>query len=71
MTDVVIHRLHSLPISDYTHERKLFAHIQVLTRVINHISNNINQVTASLHVIRKTHRHPGHEFIQFNRLFQA
>jgi hypothetical protein len=71
MTDFVIHRLHNLPIPDYTHERELFAHIQALTSEINHIGNNINQVTASLHVIRKTHRHPGHEFVQFNRLFQA
>ena len=69
MTDIIVHRLHNLPVPDYTHEKELFGLIQGLTREMNHIGNNINQVTTNLHILRKTNRHPGQEIMQFNKLF--
>jgi|GWRWMinimDraft_15_1066023.scaffolds.fasta_scaffold19582_2 hypothetical protein len=71
MTDIIHYRLHNLPIPDYTHERALFGHIQALTREINHIGNNINQVTTNLHILRKNRQYPGREIMQFNSLFQT
>ena len=71
MTDIIHHRLRNLPIPDYTHERELFSHIQALTREMNHIGNNINQVTTNLHILRKNRQYPGQEMIRFNSLFQA
>lgn len=71
MTDIIHYRLQNLPIPDYTHERELFSHIQALTREMNHIGNNINQVTANLHILRNNHQYPGNEILRFNSLFQA
>lgn len=71
MTDIIHYRLQNLPIPDYTHEQELFSHIQALTREMNHIGNNINQVTTNLHVLRNNRQYSGKEILQFNSLFQA
>jgi hypothetical protein len=71
MTDIIMHRLNNLPVPDYTHEKELFGLIEGLTREMNHIGNNINQVTTNLHILRRTNRHPGQEIMQFNKLFQT
>ncbi len=71
MTEVVLMRLRNAPIPDYAFHQELYALLQDTTREINHIGNNINQVTVNLHILRKRQQSPIVELDHFNRLYES
>ncbi len=71
MTEIIISRLRNLPIPDYAHQRELYEVLRALTWEMNHIGNNINQVTVNLHIMRKNRQPPGTEQEAFNRLMAS
>jgi hypothetical protein len=71
MTEVVLMRLRNAPIPDYAFHQVLYTLLQDTTREINHIGNNINQVTVNLHILRKRQQSPIVELDHFNRLYES
>ncbi len=71
MTEIIISRLRNLPIPDYAQQRELYEALRALTWEMNHIGNNINQVTVNLHIMRKNRQPPGTEQEAFNRLLSS
>ncbi len=71
MTEIIISRLRNLPIPDYAHQRELYEVLRSLTWEMNHIGNNINQVTVNLHIMRKNRQPPGTQQEAFNRLLAS
>lgn len=71
MTEVVLMRLRNVPVPDYAFRQELYTLLQAATLEINHIGNNINQVTVNLHILRKRQQSPIVELDHFNRLFES
>ena len=72
MTQVVLHRLKNDPVPDMRWQRQLHNLLRDLAREVNHVGNNINQVTMHLHILR---RRRGENSVpvmeEFNRLFKT
>jgi hypothetical protein len=71
MTQFVLHRLKNEPVPDLRWQQQLHAVLRDVAREINHVGNNINQVTMHLHILRKRRvESPVPVLEEFNRLFR-
>ena len=72
MTQFVLHRLRNEPVPDLRWQRQLNAVLRDVAREINHVGNNINQVTMHLHILRRRRGEtPVPVMEEFNRLFRS
>jgi hypothetical protein len=72
MTQFVLHRLRNEPVPDLRWQRQLHAVLRDVAREINHVGNNINQVTMHLHILRRRRGEtPVPVMEEFNRLFRT
>jgi hypothetical protein len=70
ITDFIIAGLQGAPTKDYNLEKEFFLQLNVLTKELGHIGNNINQVTIAIHQINKSQKMEQGEFAEFNKLMQ-
>jgi hypothetical protein len=70
ITELTLSALKGQPLRDYTQEKQFLQYLLGLTKELNYIGHNINQVTIAIHQINNGHKIPGHELEQFNALMQ-
>lgn len=67
VSDLIYRRLENLPIINMEFERYKWETIKELSREINYIGNNINQITKELHLIQKGALIPSTQFTQLQQ----
>jgi hypothetical protein len=70
ITELILSGLKGLPVRDYTHEKQFLQYLFNLTKELNYLGNNINQVTIAIHQINNGHKIPANEFAAFNALLR-
>ena len=71
LTELIRLRLRDLPLPDRTVEQERFTSIHALTREMQHIGHNINQVTAAIHRANKMNLPIGGEIQRFSVLLES
>lgn len=70
LSELIHSLLKNIKLPDRQNEKQLFEALSQLTREINAIGNNINQVTVAIHQIKNSQKMQLDEFEQFNFLLQ-
>ena len=70
ITELTLSALKAQPLRDYGQEKQFLQYLLDLTKELNYIGHNINQVTVAIHQINNGQKIPGIEFTQFNTLLQ-
>lgn len=68
LTEMIIHLLDGIQVTDRKTQQQLFDHISKLTREMNMIGKNINQATTALHQINNSNKIEINEFKVFKDL---
>lgn len=70
LSELALTRIRNMTVPNREYSQHLYAYISALTKEMNHIGSNINQVTIAIHQINKSQKIEMGDFNTFNILLK-